>query len=269
MHAKDKRLPYRQIVERCRHALRGHRLFRMDRFDLRSYVEDESRYELFVIKPRREWRNRPHVFVIAGFHGEEPAGPMAVARGIDAWLAYASKHELNLTIVPCANPWGYDRNIRNTPASSYTNGGFLHGGEELSKELKPLKRLLAKSRIHYYIDLHEDDTDPKGAYTYCFGDTKVARAVLAAMTESEITLDPKPVTDDPLVRPHIIGHGLVHEAHDGSSEDMVSHKRECLSALAPELPSKLFPLSIRAAAHDRGVRTLLEIAIRELTKNRP
>ena len=66
------------------------------------------------------------VWIISGIHGEEPAGPNAIAKNI-RFLNRLSK-KIPLVIIPLCNPNGYWRNWR------YPNRKFMskNGGPEIS-----------------------------------------------------------------------------------------------------------------------------------------
>src|SRR4051812_11923904 len=52
----------------------------------------------------------PAVYVSAGIHGDEPAGPEALITWAEADPARLRRHAL--LIFPCLNPWGLVNNIR-------------------------------------------------------------------------------------------------------------------------------------------------------------
>ena len=60
----------------------------------------------------------PAVWILAGVHGEEPAGPNAVAAAIDAIAALGARRPVML--LPLLNPHGYARNWRYLNVAQYS-----------------------------------------------------------------------------------------------------------------------------------------------------
>lgn len=104
------------------------------------------------------------LYVSAGIHGDEPAGPQALALWAEAHLPALARTEpgLPLFILPCLNPWGLVNNQR----------GDLHG-RDLNRlfnrsnlsPIRELKRLLTGWRFGFGLSLHED-YDAQGIYGY-------------------------------------------------------------------------------------------------------
>jgi hypothetical protein len=63
------------------------------------------------------------VWIIAGIHGEEPAGPNAIAKTIDE-IAALAEHQ-PMVVIPLCNRYGFARNWRylNTPVYSKATDG--------------------------------------------------------------------------------------------------------------------------------------------------
>ncbi|HXW09002.1 MAG TPA: hypothetical protein VD737_00165, partial [Steroidobacteraceae bacterium] len=62
----------------------------------------------------RAWRTAatgPALWVLAGIHGEEPAGPNAIARELDALVDFA-RSGVPVVVVPLCNPRAYRHNWR-------------------------------------------------------------------------------------------------------------------------------------------------------------
>jgi hypothetical protein len=130
----------------------------------------------------------PAVWFLTGIHGEEPAGPNAIAATIDSIAALGKCHPVLL--LPMLNPHGYARNWRylNTPAYSVTVEGHSVGDSShllpdqerpdqpraaaLSPEAEAITAyLLEIARTYpprYSIDLHEDNLIDEG-YVYSQG----------------------------------------------------------------------------------------------------
>lgn len=103
----------------------------------------------------------PRLLIDAGLHGEEPAGPL----GLATWLeddAPARVGRLHLTVLPCLNPWGFERGLRRSRDAEDRNRLF-------DDPDSPLTALVAAAtagaRFALAMDLHED-SDFTAAYCY-------------------------------------------------------------------------------------------------------
>jgi protein MpaA len=117
-------------------------------------------YPLMLVESAAHVPGNPSLYLSAGIHGDEPAPVEALIRWaeenktrIGAW---------NLTIFPCLNPWGLERNIR-----------FDAEGRDLNRcyNSRKLHRITAQLAVMkgYRFDiaacLHED-YDARGFYLY-------------------------------------------------------------------------------------------------------
>ncbi len=255
-------MTYEQAIRHIQHVIATQDAYELRSFEKRTYAEHS--YDLFSIQRRKRLVSRPTVCIVATLHGEEPAGTNACATHLAAILKTANEHRVNIVMIPCANPYGFDRGIRKTPVSEFMNGGYIH--PELTKpssEVKRLRTFLKKTGADFYLDLHED-CESHGAYVYAFNDRQIAKKLLQAVTRF-IPIEKKPLMDDPDIMNADISRGIVFEAHDGSSEDMMSHERSCRFSAALETPSSYFPISVRARAHAEAIRVLIQIASRRYT----
>lgn len=128
-----------------------------DRLDVVPYGELDyapDRYPLLAIRSR-EWRaDLPVAVVTGGVHGYETSG-------IHGALEFAAGHaaeyagRINLMIVPCVSPWGYERIHRWNPHAFDPNRSFRD--DTPVEEAAALMRLLEPMRdnVLMHIDLHE------------------------------------------------------------------------------------------------------------------
>lgn len=105
--------------------------------------------------------DRPALLIVAGVHGEEPGAVV----GLDAWLRRHVENwvgRLRMYIIPCLNPWGFERGIR-----------FGSHGRDLNREFgssahlvgQAFERWLTGKRFELFMDLHED-CDFEAMYLY-------------------------------------------------------------------------------------------------------
>src|SRR5262245_40393427 len=123
-----------------------------------AFLESES-IRLLALK-RSLGLERPRVYLSAGIHGDEPAGPSAVRRlfeeeawpsGVDLWLC------------PCLNPSGFRLNRRENAEGLDLNRQYLHvRARETRAHIAWLER---QPRFDLAICLHED-WESQGFYLY-------------------------------------------------------------------------------------------------------
>ncbi|MFC0679406.1 M14 family metallocarboxypeptidase [Lysobacter korlensis] len=127
------------------------------RFDVEHYGcldYPPDRYPLFAVRSR-EWNDDlPIALVTGGVHGYETSGVHGALQFLDRHAAdFAGR--INLLVVPCVSPWGYERVNRWNPDAVDPNRSFREGGG--SAEADALMKLVAplRERVLVHIDLHE------------------------------------------------------------------------------------------------------------------
>lgn len=133
-----------------------------DRFDVVQYGELDyapDTYPLFALRSRDWSADRPVALVTGGVHGYETSGVHGALRFADRHAVdYAGR--LDLMIVPCVSPWGYERIHRWNPRALDPNRSFRP--DSPAPESAALMALVASfaDRVRVHIDLHETtDTD--------------------------------------------------------------------------------------------------------------
>jgi hypothetical protein len=142
----------------------------------------------------RAWRTAHRgsaLWILAGIHGEEPAGPNAIAAEIGA-IADLADAGVAVVLLPLANPTAYRNNWRypNTPERDWRKGGYSVGDAEYllpdletgiapragappgpdTRALTEYVLQLSKSyRPRLVLDLHEDELSTEGGYIYSQG----------------------------------------------------------------------------------------------------
>lgn len=132
------------------------------RFDVQEYGRLDyppDAYPLLAVR-NRGWRDElPIALVTGGVHGYETSGVHGALQFLEDCAAdYAPR--INLLVVPCVSPWGYERVQRWNARAVDPNRSFRDGG--LADESAALLRLVTplRGRFLLHVDLHETtDTD--------------------------------------------------------------------------------------------------------------
>ena len=233
----------------------------------------------------------PAVWILTGIHGEEPAGPNAVAAAIEDIARLGAARPV--VLLPLLNPQGYARNWRylNVPTYSKDIDGQSVGD---SSHLLPAAAGSAEPRapaasspeaaavtawvlarqadypVQASIDLHEDNLIHEG-YVYSQGaqgaEDPLARAAVGVLREHGVPIKLSGHTrfDEP------INGGIIGPVTDGSIDELMS-AREIVAGgrvargpvartvLVLETPAAALPLEQRVAAQ----AALLRLVAREL-----
>jgi hypothetical protein len=115
---------------------------------------DPERYPLFAVKFASVQPDAPWALITGGVHGYETSG----VQGALAFLAsgamdYAGR--INLVVVPCVSPWGYEVINRWNPRAIDPNRSFVADSpaEESAALMKLVRELGVSFLLH--LDLHE------------------------------------------------------------------------------------------------------------------
>lgn len=103
----------------------------------------------------------PSLLIAAGIHGEEPAAVV----GLKQWLIDHSARWLDrfrFTVIPCLNPWGYERGKRYAADGNDLNRQF---DQPKHPAVSAFRRLVADEQYDCFLDLHED-SDFTSMYLY-------------------------------------------------------------------------------------------------------
>ena len=229
----------------------------------------------------------PAVWILAGIHGEEPAGPNAVAAAIDD-IAKLGEHRA-VVLLPLLNPHGYARNWRYLNVAAYSEsvdgqsvGDSSHvlpsAGDPVqarasapsSAEAGAITAWILRQQAHYpaaiSIDLHEDNLIDAG-YVYSQGMAgaadELATAAVAVLRENGVPIQMEGMTRfaEPIVR------GIIGPVTDSSIDELMSARAVVVdgaprpgpaagTVLVLETPAAALPLERRVAAHVALLRLL-------------
>ncbi|MBI1178096.1 DUF2817 domain-containing protein [bacterium] len=207
---------------------------------------------------RGHGNTQKRIYLSAGIHGDEPAGPLAVLELLaqNTWPS-----EIEFWLIPCLNPSGFAANTRANSAGRDLNRDYRQPtSPEVQAHIELLESL---PDFDLTICLHED-WEAKGFYLYELDATdssSAAEAIIEAVT-TVCPIDPSTKIDgrrasDGIIRPEI---DPATRAEWPEAFYLFQHKSRLSYTL--EAPSD-FALSVRVQALVAAVRALLDSAVRD------
>ena len=206
-------------------------------------------------------RHTPHathrIYISAGIHGDEPAGPLAVRELLkeNAWPGHA-----DIWLCPCLNPTGFPRNTRENASGVDLNRDYKHRrSAEVRAHIAWLER---QPRFDLCLCLHED-WEAHGFYVY-----EVNPDQLPSLAEKMVGAARAvcPIDHSPLIDGREAREGIIRPVLDPALRPewpeafyLFMHKTRLSYTL--EAPSD-FPLAVRVAALVAAVKA----AVREFAK---
>jgi hypothetical protein len=153
----DKNLPSSSRFESSVLAPLGRLSNDMSQTEIGRVFDSERSFPLMVITCDRAGDGYPWVFISAGVHGEEPAGVHAALEFLEKRIWQFSQL-FNFLVLPCVNPTGFERGIREGSLQVDINRNFRP--DTVSPEnLAVMKYLRDLNRSFLFgIDLHEIDS---------------------------------------------------------------------------------------------------------------
>jgi murein peptide amidase A len=208
---------------------------------------------LSLTRPAESGITRPtRVYISAGIHGDEPAGPLAVRQLL---LENRWPDQVALWICPCLNPNGFRFNRRENPEGRDLNRQYLRPeARETASHIAWLER---QPDFDFCLSLHED-WEAHGFYLYELnpdGLASRAEAILQAVGEG-CPIDPSEVIEGRAAQGGLIRPGTDPRSRPDWPEAfyLVTHKTRLSYTF--ETPSD-FALDLRVAAQVRGVNAAL------------
>lgn len=226
----------------------------------------------------RSPRAGPAVWLLAGIHGEEPAGPNAISLAIDDIAAFGEHHAA--VLLPLLNPHGYARNWRylNTPVYSASVDGASVGDSShvlpesaqasvaraaaaSSDEAGALIEYIATTMQTYppshSIDLHEDNLIDAG-YVYSQGELgagdPLSIEAVATLRESNI-----PIKMDGETRfGESIVNGIVGPVIDSSVDELMSSNEILIDGQRVKGPGAKTVLVVETSAGNTALSRRIE-----------
>ncbi len=197
--------------------------------------------------------NAKRIYLSAGIHGDEPAGPLAALQLLqeNRWPG-----DLHLTLFPCLNPAGFLLNRRENPDGHDLNRQYL---EPVAPETQAhVAWLQGQTPFELCLCLHED-WESHGFYVYELNPDNrpsLAEAIVAGVAEV------CPIDRSEIIEGRPAKEGIIRPSIDPATRPqwpesffLLTHKTRLSYTL--EAPSD-FALSARVAALVVGVNTALK-----------
>lgn len=201
----------------------------------------------------------PAALLLAGTHGDEPAGveaALACLRPEEAWRWRG----LSLVVVPCLNPHGYQAGTRANRDGVDVNWAYARDDVP---EVEVLRRLVAGRRFAFVLDFHEDWESP-GYYLYelrrgaALVGPRVTRRVSAVCPlNTDPVIEGLPATDG-LVAPDAEaeierrGAGIPLAMFFSHTDHLLTSESPTALALDTRVQAHLIALEVVATAHGAG-----------------
>lgn len=254
-----------------------------------SRAEHNGKKMAYPILSFRTRKKGNALYLLSGIHGEEPAGPNAIAEGIDYIIKLGE--ETPIVLLPLCNPLGYARNWRYLNMQKWAKGlegksvgdseHFLLSREGLKKPVRknPISAESAAITNHVLklsrdykpvltIDMHEDKLLEEGGYVYVNSEerynSKIAKKIIDILKEKV------PIKYGGLTRfGESIVNGIIAKEKDGSIDELLSSKKIIVggkiisgpsskTSIVVETPAnpRKFPIEKRVEAHLEIIKNL-------------
>ncbi|CAB4243336.1 Deacylase [Methylacidimicrobium sp. AP8] len=202
-------------------------------------------------------KGRPHVFLSAGIHGDEPAGVEALLSYFEQKPRWVS--EFSFTVVPLLNPWGLRHNSRLNEQGLDLNRSFHRSDLPLIRELHALYD--RRGPFDLALLLHED-YDACGIYLYetgRSGEAGFGEEILSRVS-SWCPVDPRDRIEGRKHRNGILTRPLRKKWLEkiGLPEAAYLHFQGCRRVFTIETPSE-FDVGLRVKAHMEAIDAALAL----------
>ena len=192
------------------------------------------------------------LYLSAGIHGDEPAGPLALRQLLqaDAWPA-----RLELHLCPCLNPAGFVRNSRENAAGRDLNRDYRH--RETGEVAAHVRWLERQPGFDAAFCLHED-WEAQGFYLYELNpDQRPSPAVQMMAAVAAVC----PIDLSPVIEGRPAQEGIIRPTLNPADRPLWPEAFWLLQNKTPqvwtlEAPSD-FPLAVRVRALVAAVNTAL------------
>lgn len=224
-------------------------------------------YPVYVIKTHiQDNAALPKMLVVAGFHGEEKAGPYAILDWLESCDPEVTRN-YDISFLPIVNPVGFKRDQRYGFTGEKTNCGFCHHerGDTASPEAQVIITnidMLRGMADNGFLSLHEDIKETR-YYVYSFEKGRTAPGAFSVIMRDTLgrffktRLDGEIVEVDASGRGPVCKDGIVYRHCDGSMDDWMFHLGVPRVAVT-ETPGT-YSLERRIRAHVASINTFIDM----------
>jgi len=198
----------------------------------------------------------------AGMHGDEPAGHLAILEFLEQ-DGEKLQGRVDLDVMPCINPWGYEYDRRENSGGIDINRCFE---EEDLEEVRLCKGLLKSERFDLFLEFHED-WEFEGYYLFEVRQEEASRLGPALIDAVR--------SHGPIYRhPEVEGFPVVDGVVDATPSQLARHNignkplplwlfRAGVSyhTITSETPSKQWAADARIATHLSIARNCVDLLI--------
>jgi hypothetical protein len=154
---------YAEVIQRIKN-LKG----RSDSFEISKLGEIhcvQESYEMFCLQVGASTNlQTKRIFLSAGIHGDEPAGVEAILTFLEHFHEYAVLLEgVKATILPCDNPFGYERDRRENADGFDLNQQFQ--APNSTQETRLINKVIGQRSFDMALSFHED-VEGEGFYLW-------------------------------------------------------------------------------------------------------
>jgi uncharacterized protein YheU (UPF0270 family) len=118
-----------------------------------------GQYPLYAVRSKHWQADKPLALVTGGVHGYETSGVLGALDFIASHFTQYAVNDLNLLVLPCISPWGFETINRWNPHAVDPNRSFNAAGREsgLAQEAAAVMQLLEPygANVLVHVDLHE------------------------------------------------------------------------------------------------------------------
>jgi ACT domain-containing protein len=217
-----------------------------------ALLDDDSATELPILALTTT-QTGPSFWILAGIHGEEPAGPNALAQNIAKIAELGQK--MPVVLLPMCNPSGYVRNWRYpNEQRDWKKGKSVSDDEQFRAKILDLAQTYPPL---ISIDHHEDE-QLQESYVYSQGklgaDDPVAHKIVELLQSSGIKIQ---MSGQTRFGEEIHG-GVIGAVKDGSIDEMIA-ANGAKTVIVVETPAIRVPLEKRVRAHGRIIQAYEEL----------
>ncbi|MEJ6001263.1 hypothetical protein [Paucibacter soli] len=186
--------------------------------------------------------------VIAGIHGREPAGAVALARSVDRLIDWG--HDRRILLLPLLNPWGYLHHQRYGPSGQSvsdsehwlgrTEQAACADAEAITRYLMEQSAIAPGAAV---LDLHEDPVyeapdyvfEGRGSYVYVAGDGAAEHPITLRIRQA-LQASTMPLVMQGRTRfGETLDQGLIRNSGDGSVDELLASRKACSPVITTEL----------------------------------